>query len=218
MNEQAQSNAAQGTPSDQQVIEQIVRNILMTVHTAMPGIVHTFNSDGTADIQPVFLYKPVNAAPKAYPLLTHVPLMFYGPANGWLRFPVSKNDLVELHFHERNLDSFWASETVEPVDPASPRLFHLSDAVATPGLRTMAQPVTPLGDPTSAELAFGSAWIEITAAGKFKAKNGAGNTTQILNDLVSLIANATSSPSGGALIFVSPTPAELTTEIGKVWA
>jgi hypothetical protein len=191
MDLQIQSNEAQGTPSEADVLEQAIRRILLTVHTSMPGIVQTWNaSDGTADIQPCFMFKPVNFPPQAYPVIPHVPIVFYGPANGWVRFPVTKGDLVELHFQERALANWFASGGL--VDPEERRIFHLTDAIAVPGLRSGAAPVVPKGDATSAEFAFGTAWLEITAAGKFKIKNGSGNELfSLLDQLLGALQSAT---------------------------
>ena len=213
MDPQLQSNDAQGTPAEAEVLEQAIRRILLTVHTAMPGLVVAWNAgDGTADIQPALMYKPINGPPQAYPVIPHVPVVFYGPAIGWLRFPVSVNDSVELHFQERAIDNWFASGAIS--DPADPRFFHLTDAVAVPGLRSAASKITPKGAASSMELAFGSAWLEITAGGQFKLKNGATDLTAILKDIVNTM-NAASN-GGGPVIWTGKPPAVILTEISSL--
>ena len=212
MDTEIQSIYAQSTPPDVFILEQTIRRILLSVHTAMPGIVHKWNADdGTADVQPSLMYEPMNSPPKAYPVIPHVPVVFYGPANGWLRFPVNVGDPVELHFQERAIAAWFASGAV--TNPEDDRLFQMTDAIAIPGLRSGPGKVIPLGAADSMELTFGTAWIEITAAGKFKIKNGSGNELfSLLDQLLGALQSATVPAAPGSF-----DPGTLTT-IGTIKA
>jgi hypothetical protein len=215
---QALKNSSQGTLTLSQVIKNHIKAFMSGVHTMMPGEVVAYYSDGTADIQPLFQRQyDTSQNPLVYKPIPKVPIIYMGPNNGWLRFPLSVGDPVMLVFAERSIDK-WFDQGGQAV-PQDKRMFDLSDAVCIPGLRSSQQAITPNGDPASLELAFGDAWLEITSEGLFRLKNGATDAKTVLSDIVAMMETATSSPTGGPLIFVPPhDPATVTGEILDLFA
>ena len=119
------------SPSD--VFRSSVYSILSNCHTAMPGIVTAYNaSTNKATIQPA-LNKAFLSGEKPLPILENVPIMFSGGSDFTITFPIRPGDYVLLIFCERSID-LWKSEGGQ-VTPDDPRKFHLSDAIAIPGLQ-----------------------------------------------------------------------------------
>jgi hypothetical protein len=97
------------------------------------------------------------------------------------------------------------------------RKFALADAVAIPGLNPGPNTITPKGAATSVEVALGTAWIEITDAGKFKIKNP---TAELFTELVSLmdalISGQVLDPTSGPLPFTPGTIAQFNAIKAKI--
>lgn len=114
------------TPTD--IIRGAIDARLNTLHTALPGIVVSYDPDSNkATIQPA-LNKNYVTGMQPMPILENVPVMF----PNFIRFPVNEGDYVLLVFAERSLD-LWLSVGGQ-VTPTDPRKFDLSDAIAIPGL------------------------------------------------------------------------------------
>lgn len=118
------------SPTD--IFRNSVWSVLNTIHTAMPGIVQSYDpATNKATIQPA-LNKAYETGPMPMPLMENVPIMFQSGANFAINFPINVGDYVLLVFCERSID-LWKSVGGQ-VTPDDPRKFHLSDAVAIPGL------------------------------------------------------------------------------------
>jgi hypothetical protein len=166
---------------------------LANVHTCTPAYVVSYDeSTQTATVQPTLQRVYVGQAPVDLPQILQVPVVFPRVANAWLRLPIAKGDLVELRFSERSLDAWSQSDGATPLDPGIPHRFHLSDAIATPGLYPQGQAIQALGAQTSVELSNAGAWLEITSAGKFKLANGTAELFQTLQSLVNHLIGLTS--------------------------
>ena len=114
------------SPTD--IFRDSVNAILCNVHTALPGIVVSYDaSENKATIQPA-LNKNFSSGAMPMPILENVPVQF--PNN--IKFPILKDDYVLLIFVERSID-LWLSVGGQ-VTPTDPRKFDLSDAIAIPGL------------------------------------------------------------------------------------
>lgn len=188
------------TPAD--IFRNAVWSQLNTIHTCLPGIVKSFDpSTNKAVIQPA-LNKAYVSGPMEMPVLENVPVMF--PKNVF--FPVSEGDYVLLLFSERSLD-LWLSVGGQ-VTPNDSRKFHLSDAIAIPGL-------VPFNGDFSGNngqdysIQYAGSSISIKPNGdiiiKTASRVGIGNTTTEVLDIISqtldLIASPTAVPaipSGGS--------------------
>ena len=208
---------ASNSPSLPEVVEMALDRYMSEVHTCMPGIVVSYDpSKQTAVVQPAFKRKFVGQDAQSMPKLYNVPVIFPAGNGCWIRLPVAAGDPVELRFTERSLDA-WLSSGGE-VDPGMPHKFNLSDAIATPGLRPPSQAITPKGADSSVEIVNGTAWIEITADGKFKIKNAGAELLTMLNDLIThLISLTTTNAVAGAPCALSLTTiADLTADQAKL--
>jgi hypothetical protein len=211
-------NKNQGSLTAQEVIREIVNAVMSEFHFAMPGIVVAYHpEDDTADIQPAFNRQFLAAAsPTPYKPIPRVPVWYLGPSKGWIHFALAAGDPVLLVFNERNIDTWWT--TGSQAVPPDQRMLGLSDAICLPGWRPNPQKITLKGAPDSFEMAFGTAWIEMTAAGKFKMENAGASLKGILSDIVSMMSNASTSPSGGPIIFTFPNPGTVNGEIVNLLA
>ncbi len=181
------------SPGQLEVINLAIERFMGEVHTMQPGkIVDYDHATQTATVQPSLKRKYVGVEAQLLPQLKNVPVIFPSFKTGWLRFPLAVGDTVMLLFSERSLDVWWTNGG--EVDPQIPHKFHLSDAVAVPGLNPSTAPIVPKGASTSVELAFGTAWLEITAAGQFKIKNSFAELFSALQQFAATSASATTAP------------------------
>lgn len=115
-----------------QIFNNSVWSILSGIHTALPGIVKSYDPiTNKATIQPA-LNKAYESGEIPMPILENVPIMFQSGVNFSINFPITEGDYVLLIFCERSID-LWKSVGGQ-VTPDDPRKFALSDAVAIPGL------------------------------------------------------------------------------------
>ncbi len=119
------------SPTD--IIRGAINARLNDVHTALPGIVVSYDSTSNkATIQPA-LNKNFTNGVQPLPILENVPVMF----PNYIRPPINEGDYVLLIFAERSID-LWLSVGGQ-VTPTDPRKFDLSDAIAIPGLMPFTQ-------------------------------------------------------------------------------
>lgn len=174
------------SPTD--IFRDSVYSVLNSVHTALPGIVKSYDpTTNKATVQPA-LNKKYVTGPMPMPILENVPVMFSGGTNFNITFPISEGDYVLLIFIERSID-LWLSVGGQ-VTPDDPRKFDLSDAIAIPGL----QPFT--GDFSQRNnnefvISFAGSEIVIQANGDIQIKTGnkvaIGNqTTELLQQIIDL--------------------------------
>lgn len=127
------------TPTLPQIIRAQVSRVFDGVHTCMPGRVTSYDAaTQEASVQPLFknTRKLDNGDTKVdtLPVINHVPVVFPGAGAYSITFPVAKGDTVLLVFTEQSLDKWLVNDGV--VDPEGGRRFHISDAIAIPGLRS----------------------------------------------------------------------------------
>lgn len=127
------------TPELEDLVLGAIAQVLDGVYTSMPGVVVSYNAAlRAADVQPLvpqgYVSEEGDRIPDTHPILQRVPVLFPGGANGELLFPITKGDIVTLHFANCSLDKFKATGAL--VDPEDDRRHHLGDAVATPGLQS----------------------------------------------------------------------------------
>jgi hypothetical protein len=111
-------------------------------HTNTPGLVVSFNAEErTISVQPVLFRGETES--RLLPIETDVPVNYPGSDEYELAFELKEGDKVLLVTSERSIDDWMASG--EPVEPADPRRFDLSDAIAIAGLTTAAQSKAAVG-------------------------------------------------------------------------
>lgn len=198
-----QTSAELSGQDDIAVIE-YVESRLRDLHTAIPGVVVSFNAaKQTATVQPsikrVFVIK--NPGQNAVvsqvnlPLCLDVPIQFPGGGGFFLTFPVAAGDECLLQFSERAID-FWYQNGGQQL-PSDYRLHGLSDAIATVGLNSQPH-VIPSFNSAACELRTrdGNTFVRIEA-GQITIKGNLvlqGNLTQTGNQTISgdIVASGTS--------------------------
>lgn len=183
--------------SPSEAIKSCVDSSLRGIHTAMPGIVVAYDpSTNKATIQPA-LNKNYTSGPKVMPILENVPIMFAGGSAFNVTFPVKKGDYVLLIFMERSID-LWKSVGGQ-VTPNDSRMFHLSDAIAIPGL----QPFTgnfSSNNGSDLVISYGGSEIRIKENGDILIKTSSkvsigGGGTEVL-DVIHQILGILKNPEG----------------------
>lgn len=119
-----------------------INNTLMNLHTAMPAIVVSFNSEertisAQPAIQRVFTDGDGISGPQNLPVCVDVPVMFLGGGGFDITYPINEGDECLLIFAERCIDSWFS--TGQPAPPDDYRQHDLSDAFALVGVRSLAR-------------------------------------------------------------------------------
>ena len=118
---------------------------LENLHVAIPGRVESYDSTKQrATVQPAIKRAHIdeagNRVVEALPPIPDVPVVFPGGGGYRLTFPIQRGDGVLLVFSEASMDKWLAKGGV--VDPVDDRRHDLTDAIAVPGLRSFATPLT----------------------------------------------------------------------------
>jgi len=130
------SNAGdKGVPTLEALVQQGVRNALKDLHTAMPGIIDTFDPvTQTCTVQPAIKRIFVGGEAVALPVLINVPVSFPSAGGLSITLPVKQGDECLIIFSERSIDNWLQfGELKIPND----RRFHdLSDGIVIMGLKS----------------------------------------------------------------------------------
>lgn len=181
------------SPTD--IFRNSVWSVLNTIHTAMPGIVEAYDpATNKATIQPA-LNKAYETGPVPMPIMENVPVMFQSGSNFSINFPINVGDYVLLVFCERSID-LWKSVGGQ-VTPDDPRKFHLSDAVAIPGLMPFTGDFSK-NNGTDFIISFAGSTIRIKSDGSVVIETAStvaiGTQTnellKIISDLLSSLSNS----------------------------
>lgn len=187
------------SPSD--VFRDSVYSVLNGIHTALPGIVKSYDATtNKATIQPA-LNKAYKSGPMPMPVLENVPILFPGGANFNITFPVNVGDYVLLIFMERSID-LWLSVGGQ-VTPDDPRKFDLSDAVAIPGLQPFTGDFSQRNN-TDFVINYAGSSITIRQNGAIEIKTA--STVAIGNETVELLQKISDTLAGIAAITVTVPP------------
>lgn len=124
------------------ITKQGIEARLLDLHTAMPGIIVSFNSaTQLCAVQPAIrrIMKVDDGeqeilTPVDIPQLINVPVNFPSGGGYSLTFPVSAGDEVLIVFCERAIDDWYINGGVQT--PTTRRLHSLSDAVVIPGIKS----------------------------------------------------------------------------------
>ena len=115
-------------------IEAIKREIMVSLHCALPGVVESFDPEyQTASIRPMVKAR-FRGKPVSLPLLQEVPVFFPGTRTAGITWPVSAGDECLVIFADFPVDEWLVSG--EEGEPASARCHDLSDAFAFVGFRS----------------------------------------------------------------------------------
>lgn len=184
------------TPTLEQVIRMAIEARLLDVHVSMPGIIESYDpGTQTATIQPSLKRKYEDGVVVALPLINKVPVVF-PRGDGWqITGPLKKGNPVTIVFSERSLEVWKKKGGV--VDPADPRKFHISDAIAIPGGAAEPDKMT-IANPAALQLQIGQALIEATKGGKFKIKGASEELITLLSELLQELS-ITQTPVGPLL-------------------
>lgn len=112
---------------------------LCNLHTAMPCKVERYNeSEGTADVVPLFMRVYADGRKEAYSIVTNVPAVKrkWKDSQGEVRVEspfFEAGDVVLVVFAERAIDNAMVSRS--PVDPGSSRKHDIDDAIIVGLLR-----------------------------------------------------------------------------------
>ena len=135
----------------QEELQALKREILESLHCALPGIVESYDSETqTAVIRPAVKHRLVSSRAErsgaegspssvSLPLLRDVPVFMPVP------FEVHEGDACLLVFADRDIDAW--SETGEAEVPPSGRMHSLSDGFAFVGFRPRVIPSEAEGSP-----------------------------------------------------------------------
>lgn len=111
-------------------IQKGIDTALKEVHTALPGIVVSFDSTTQlAEIQ-IAIKRKLDGELINLPTLTEVPVRFFKTSKFSINFPLEEDDPVLVLFTERSLDTWIAQGDIQT--PDSVRRHSLSDGFAIP--------------------------------------------------------------------------------------
>ncbi len=184
------TQAASNSPKHFEAINMVIERFMSEVHTCMPAKIVSYDSaTQSATVQPSFKERFVGQPVQSMPQISNVPVIQFATESAWFRVPVKAGDTVMLHFAERSIDQWWSHGG--EVEPNTPTMFGLSDAIAVLGLRPRMQAIQPKAAEDSIEMANGQGWFEITADGKFKMKNSGAELLTILDSFFDTMAAMT---------------------------
>lgn len=141
---------ASTTDNDADALRTLIRRVLYSVHTSMPGVVKSFKEVGgflVAEVQPVIQQidtldgvtefrniDPIPNVPVCIPRSQGLGLS--------VTIPIQVGDEGVIHFAERGLDNWLEKGGVQPpAEPVQPRSHDLSDAIFVPGIMNKPTPI-----------------------------------------------------------------------------
>ena len=112
---------------------------LSELHICLPGKILTYDyTTQKATVKPLLKRRLGDETLQTLPTIVSVPVIWPRSGGAQLVFPVSEDDGVLLLFSERALET-WLTLGGD-ADPADPRMFDLTDAIAIPGLNPFTVP------------------------------------------------------------------------------
>jgi len=129
--------------SDEVTLPQVLTSTFMAmmenVHTCMPGEIDTYDpKTRKATVKPLLKKVYIDGDVLDLEILTNVPIIFSSTKTAGVTFPINRGDSVLILFAERALERWYS--TGEASEPGDTRRYHLSDAIAIPGLFSFNQP------------------------------------------------------------------------------
>ena len=137
------SDSHSGLATLAQNIKLGIDNRLKELHTALPGIIQSFDPElQTVSVQPAIkrIFKSISedsqdTIPMELPILINVPILYPRGGGFSLTFPISVGDECLLLFSERSIDRWHIFGGTN--EPGAKRFHSLSDAIAIVGLSSV---------------------------------------------------------------------------------
>lgn len=169
-------------PTLEAVIIEAIEDKLIQINTCLPGEFVSYDSSKRkATIKVSLKKKYADNTVKEYPLLLNVPVVFPRTAKAIVHLPVKTGDKCLVLFSQRSLDRWKKFGGTQ--DPADPRKFHLSDAIAIPGLYAFDDALA-VDNPDAITVMNDTSIMEVQTGGKFKLqKKGGDEIIQLLVDI-----------------------------------
>lgn len=118
-----------------QTIPDVIRRLLSSVHTAMPGKIESYNPDTKrAEVTPTIKHVTKNNVELDYQTISDVPVLQYGGKSGVIDIEFQKGDPVLLLFCESEIGGWKGSDGKTRVAPESLSHHQITDAIAIPGI------------------------------------------------------------------------------------
>jgi len=154
------------------LLRRAVGRELLDVHTALPGIVDTYDATSRrARVVPAIRLLLDDGSLLDRPPVTDVPVLFPSGGGLSLTFPLQRGDPVLMIFSQRGMDGFKSSYTVSP--PSRGPIMDMSDAVALVGFGSvLTTPASATGaaiqtdDGTTSVVVEPSGEVNVVAAGE----------------------------------------------------
>lgn len=180
------------TPTLHDVIKTGIDAALKDVHTAMPGVVVSYDkTTGFATVQPSLKRAYVGGSVVDLPRIVNVPVWQPRAKGGsaFIHMPVEKDDPVLLIFCERSIDKWKSKGGV--IDPQDIRRHALSDAFALPGGYPKNKPLPSDVDGSAITVGIGDTRIVIKEDGTFTLSNATGEFITALLDALDTFVQTT---------------------------
>jgi hypothetical protein len=188
------------TPSLAKVLKDAIDSRLVEVHTAMPGVIVTYDpSKQQAQVQPSLKRKYADGTIEPLPPISNVPVVHPRGGGASILLPIASGDPCLLVFAERSLDN-WKSEGGIS-DPDDTRKHHLSDAFCIPGGSAFNGAVA--GDASNLIIKNGSSKITVDPGGKFKIANTSNELFDLIDQLFDLFSKTQVLTALGPQMFVN---------------
>lgn len=170
------------TPNLEQILQTAIEGRLVDFHTMLPGEIVSYDpAKKKASVKIVLKRKyAADGSVKELPVIPSVPVVHPRTKDAIIHLPVKAGDKCMVLFAERSLD-IW-KKFGGTVDPQDARKFHLSDAVAVPGLYSFADAIE-VDKPDALTIKNDQGVIEVFADGKFLFR---GPTDEILDLLIQI--------------------------------
>lgn len=155
----------QASANDTASRDEGIENALKEVHTALPGIIASFDpATQTASVQPCIQRIFTENGPVNIPLCVDVPVHFPKAGGLCITIPVKQGDECTIFFYERAIDRWFQSGGIQ--EPSEYRMHDYSDGYAIVGVSSMPN-VIPNFDPDNIEIRTldGSIKIQLGTAG-----------------------------------------------------
>lgn len=189
-------------PNLSQALGIYMDKLLNGIYTAMPGKIVSYNqSKQRARITPQINKVMFDGTVVKHKDLLDVPVLFPASGGASITLPVSKGDTVLLLFSCRSMEDWLLTGDV--VTPEMDRCFHLSDAIAVPGLLPSNKKTLSTSD-SKLEIVYGKTKIIIDKSGKVAIGNAQAELLAILDDLITKLTTATTpTPMGPQLLSIA---------------
>lgn len=153
---------ASATLSD--VLSIALRQHQVNVHTALPGLVQSFNPiTQTAEIQCTIMRFIESVGYMPIPMLVDCPVFFPSGGGFAFTFPIAQGDECLVIFAERSIDRWFAYGGIQP--PGEYRMHDYSDGFALVGVRSQPNKLPTVSTSAVQLLSVGTPVVSIDASG-----------------------------------------------------